>query len=344
MAERQGIVLFGSSIVDEILPVIRPGELSYVDAHRFVDESELKGEHIQYSVGGMALNVGVDLAKIKGGYPVSVVGKVGKDHRADLIRSTLKQHGIDPSDLIVDENMETSSTQVIYVEMPDKSIERIFRHSLGSMGSFHPDEIDFSCFSGYKLAMFGYGLLLPQFDLADAEYGTVMGRVLAQAREAGLRTVLDFVSPNRENMFKFMRYRTSLSFVDICCINEDQAMALTGAENAAKACERLVTDLGARLGVVHCGAHGPNYAFTTGQGLILQPNYKVPDSQIKGNAGAGDAFSAGLLHGMHQEWDSARSLDFAAAAAAISLEDASCTGAMAAENKILDYMKRVPKR
>lgn len=339
-SEKNGIALIGSVIVDELVPLLEVGQLTYVDAAEHVSEDELKGERVTFSVGGMALNVAVDLAKIGNSYPVSVFGKIGADQRADLIRNTLAEHHIDHHGLVVTEKYETSRTEVLHIRMADGSIDRIFRHVLGAMGSFDENDLRLADLSEYKIATFGYGLLLPQLDLEDKVYGTKLGKLLARVQRMGVMTALDFVSPSRENMFKFMRYRKSLAFVDICCINEDQACALTETDDPKQACVALVDELGVHIAAVHCGAHGPNYAYSKKNGMVLQPNFIVSESEYKGNAGAGDAFSAGFLHGLHQQWPVKNALKFAAAAAAISLGDASCTGAMRNEKYILQYMQK----
>jgi len=341
-AEAKGIALIGSCIVDELVPIIAPGQLSFVDASRFVSPAELAGEEIRYSTGGMALNVAVDLAKMAGGYPVMVIGQVGCDHRAELIRRQLRENGILDAGLRADDRYETSCTQVLHIRMPDASIERIFRYALGAMGAFSAEAIDFSLLAGYQIVQFGYGLLLPQFDLADEEYGTKMGRCLAQAQKMGLRTALDFVTPTQENLWKFYRYRPSLRFLDICCINEDQACALTEEPIPAQACTALGKRFHAKVAVVHCGAQGPNYAWSEETGLLTQANFSVRENEYKGNTGAGDAFSAGVLHGLHQGWPLQRCLAYAAASAAISLADVSATGAMRPEREILQYMADTP--
>lgn len=337
---KNGVALIGSTIVDDVLPVLEPGRLSYVDAFKFVPEAELAGEKIKFSVGGMATNVSVDLAKMNGGYPLALFGKIGTDFRAAIVMETLTKYGIDKTNLLVDPNNETSSTEVIHLRLPDGTIERIFRHTLGAMGDFSIDDIDVAKLACYKIAMFGYGLLLPQLDLADDAHGTKLGIVLAQTQKLGVKTGLDFVSPNRENLFKFLRYKKTIAFVNILCINEDQACSLTDLPEPREACIALVEKLGAEIAVVHCGAKGPNYAYSSADGLRVQKNFRIPDDECKGNAGAGDAFSAGFLHGTHQKWPIAQSLKFAAAAAAISLRDESCTGAMQDQDYIIQFMNR----
>jgi len=41
------IAMTGSTIVDELIPILDPGRLTYVDANKFVPDSELKGEKPQ---------------------------------------------------------------------------------------------------------------------------------------------------------------------------------------------------------------------------------------------------------------------------------------------------------
>ncbi|MBN1464314.1 carbohydrate kinase family protein [candidate division KSB1 bacterium] len=337
---KHGIALIGSTVVDEVLPVIEPGGLTYVDAQKFVAEGELRGEKATFSVGGMATNVAVDLAKMDGGYPLALFGKVGDDFRAEIIFATLVEYGIDMTNVLLDPDNETSSTEVIHFRQPDGSVERIFRHRLGAMGAFAASDINISRLAPFKIAMFGYGLLLPQLDLADEAYGTRLGSVLAATQQLGVKTALDFVSPDEENRFKFLRYRKTIRYVNIVCINEDQACSLTGLTAPKDACIALVQELGAEIGVVHCGAKGPNYACSKPTGLIEQENFIVAKEECKGNAGAGDAFAAGFLHGVHEEWPVEKSLRFAAAAAAISLRDASATGAMKNQHDILNFMNR----
>ena len=62
-----GIALIGSTIVDEVLPVVEPGRLTYVDAASFVPEDELLGRfHDQAAAGlGPDLLLGISPAMIR---------------------------------------------------------------------------------------------------------------------------------------------------------------------------------------------------------------------------------------------------------------------------------------
>jgi sugar/nucleoside kinase (ribokinase family) len=61
---------------------------------------------------------------------------------------------------------------------------------------------------------------------------------------------------------------------------------------------------------------------------ILQPSVRMPEDLIVGTAGAGDAFSAGVILGLHEGWDFQRCLELGVCAAAASLRDATCSAAI----------------
>ncbi len=127
--------------------------------------------------------------------------------------------------------------------------------------------------------------------------------------------------------------------MDILSIGEDQAEGITGISDESTAVHSLVHDYGVKLAVVHCGDRGSNYLYSRETGLIIQRIYDVPPGEYAGNAGAGDAFTSGLLHGIHEGWDEEKTMKYATAAAAISLGSLTTTGAMREEAYILDYME-----
>jgi len=106
VSNNNGVALIGSTIVDELVPVIEPGQLTYVDANKFVPDSELKGEKPHLSIGGMALNVAVNLAKIGRGYPLAVFGKLGREYRAEIICQILQKNGINTNTFIMRTNLK----------------------------------------------------------------------------------------------------------------------------------------------------------------------------------------------------------------------------------------------
>ena len=86
---------------------------------------------------------------------------------------------------------------------------------------------------------------------------------------------------------------------------------------AEEACRRLLD-----MGVSElAGVHHPDGAVAVRRNgeVAKRPSVKVDQSEIAGSIGAGDAFYAGVLFGLHEDWPLDRCLDLGNAAAATSL-------------------------
>lgn len=335
---KSGIAFIGSVIVDEVTEVLEPGNLVYSDGSIYLKGDDYESENVQYSLGGMATNNSVNIAKMGASYPIRVIGKIGADENGRRIKDTFAHNGISCDYLIETADHPTSVTQVIYIKISEELINRTFRYHFGAMGSLTPDDIDYSVLEGFKIAMVGYCLLVPHFDTVDPEHGAAIGRILKKLRSMGTKTCIDFVTPKRDRWWKFTRFQKTLQWVDILSIGEDQAEGITGIADEKDAAKALVEDFGVQTAVIHCGDKGENYLYSSSTGLITQPIYDVPPEEYAGNVGAGDAFTSGLLHGIHQGWDESKSLKYATAASAVSLGSLTCTDAMREEEYILDYM------
>lgn len=67
---------------------------------------------------------------------------------------------------------------------------------------------------------------------------------------------------------------------------------------------------------------------------------KIPDEEIKGSVGAGDAFCARCLYGLYNDFDDSGILEFASAAAACSLFAANAVDGMRGKNEILKLSEK----
>ena len=70
----------------------------------------------------------------------------------------------------------------------------------------------------------------------------------------------------------------------------------------------------------------------------------IPKELIKGSVGAGDAFCAGCLYAMYNEFSDAEMLAFAAAAAACSLFEANSVDGMKNKQEIEKVAAQYPRR
>jgi sugar/nucleoside kinase (ribokinase family) len=71
-----------------------------------------------------------------------------------------------------------------------------------------------------------------------------------------------------------------------------------------------------------------------------QSSLKLPPDYIRGTAGAGDAFCAGVLLGLHEEWDLKRCLLTGVCIAAASLSDPTCTAGVKSLSSSLSLARK----
>jgi sugar/nucleoside kinase (ribokinase family) len=259
-------------------------------------------------------------------FPLTGIGAIGDDEKGDFILNECQKLNIESSQIIKVQNSNTSYTDVMTVLGTGR---RTFFHSRGA--NAHLDESYFS-FSGHKSKIFhlGYLLLLDRLDAIGSDGLTGAAKVLKEARKCGMVTSADLVSEQSE------RFKTiiplALQYVDILFVNEFEAGMLTGIEicdeegecsiaNAYQAADAIL-NAGVQRWVI---IHFPKGAIALNkQGeQIFQPSVKMPDGKIKGSVGAGDAFAAGVLAGVHEDWTMAKSLLLGVNVAAVSLMDAS---------------------
>ena len=70
---------------------------------------------------------------------------------------------------------------------------------------------------------------------------------------------------------------------------------------------------------------------------------KIPSEEIKGSVGAGDAFCAGILYGLYNDFSDMQLLEFASTAAACNLFSANSVDGMKSKNEIYQIMKKYPR-
>jgi sugar/nucleoside kinase (ribokinase family) len=283
--------------------------------------SESKG------TGGSPFNVLLDIAIMGAPCPLSALGLVGDDGNGRWIVEQCQAHGIDTKALQVSPTAPTSYTDVMTVQNTGR---RTFFHARGANAELDSHHFDFSA-TAAKIFHLGYLLLLDRLDLPHAKYGTVAAEVLARAQAAGLKTSVEAVS---EDSDRFERLITPiLPHVDLCIMNEFEIGRMThryvrtedGVDH--KVLEAAMHDLlkaGVRERVV---VHYPEGASTLGHDgqLHRHGSVQLPANYIKGAAGAGDAFSAGVLLAWHEGLPVEQGLRYGVCAAAANLSDETCT-------------------
>lgn len=293
MSERRGILAGGNWILDKI---------KFLDTYPQQDSlANIVGETV--SNGGGPFNVLIDLAKLGASFPLAGVGLIGADAEGDWVREQCAQNGIDTTSLLAQEACPTSYTDVMMVKSTGR---RTFFHCRGANARLGPEHFPLAGHSA-RIFYLGYLLLLDRLDEPDEKYGTIAARVLHQAREAGFKTCVDVVSEDGQRFAQIVR--PALPYVDYCILNELEIERTTGIATrqdgridieAVKHASRELFAAGVQEWVI---VHFPEGACATnGSGeSFVQPSLQVPEDKIVGTVGAGDAFAAGVLLGLHDD-------------------------------------------
>ncbi len=334
---RKGIISAGNWIIDKVKVIdILP--------ERNMLANILKET---YGTGGCPFNVTVNLAKLNTGIPLEGIGVVGDDTEGEFILQTLKKHSIDGRYILKTPEISTSYTDVMTEE---KTGNRTFFHYRGAnslLDISHFDNIE----SNAAIFHLGYLLLLDKLDAEDEQYGVKAARILHTFKKQGFKTSVDVVSESSKRFQKIVI--PCLPYIDYLILNETEAGQITGLEirkkddaidkeNLYKAAEVLIDKGVGQMVVIHFPEGG--FALTN-EGLThFEPSYKVDPAEIKGTAGAGDAFCAGMLYGLHEEWSLDQSLQFANASARFNLKSPTCTDAAPDIREIKKFMAKAIKR
>ena len=278
--------------------------------------------------GGAAYNVLMDLARSGAPFRLMAAGLVGADELGNRIFDDCRRHKIDVRRLSATDQAPTSYTDVM-TELGHG--RRTFFHARGANALWHGDDLDFER-TRPRIFHLGYLLLLDALDQPDARYGTKAARLLASAQAAGVKTSVDVVSEDSDRFPRIVN--PALRHVDYCILNEIEAGKTTGFKIrpeggpldavALRHAAGALLQQGVRELVV---IHFPEGAFArTRKGEdFWQPSLKLPAKYIAGSAGAGDAFCAGVLLGLHEGWDVPRCLLTGVCIASASLADPTCT-------------------
>jgi sugar/nucleoside kinase (ribokinase family) len=329
----RGLITAGNWIIDHVKIIDRwPGREQLAN---ILSQSQ--------GTGGSAYNVSMDLAKSGAPFPVIAAGLVGDDEAGHSILEDCRKHKVDTRALLTTQKAATSYTDV----MTEKDNgRRTFFHYRGANALWRGDGLDFARTKA-RILHLGYLLLLDALDEADAKFGVKSARLLAAAQEAGLKTSVDVVSEDSDR-FKHV-VTPALKYVDYLLVNEFEAGRIAGfkTRNAEGKIDTVALRHAAGA-LLQCGVrdlvviHFPEGSFArTRKGEdFWQSSVKLPTKLIVGTVGAGDAFAAGVLIGLHEGWDLPRCLQTGVCMATACLMDATSTGGIKSLNTSLALGKK----
>lgn len=331
MKARSGILAGGNWIVDK---------LKLIDVYPQQDAlANILSESI--ANGGSAFNVLMNLANLGADFPLAGIGLVGADADGEWIKAQCARNHVDSAQLRTHPAAHTSYTDVMTVQ---STARRTFFHQRGANAFLDDSHFDFES-NPARIFHLGYLLLLDRLDQPDSTHGTVAARVLQRAKAAGCLTSIDLVSEDSH------RFKTvvlpALPHVDYCFLNEFEIERTTGIAvrqerginlDALQNAAEILIRAGVREWVV---IHFPEGAVALGRDSCMrtQGSLEIPQSRILGTVGAGDAFAAGVLYGLHEGRSIEASLNYGVCVATSCLCGAGASDGIRHLNKCLELEK-----
>jgi sugar/nucleoside kinase (ribokinase family) len=313
MSTRPGIVCAGSIIADASKVIDRYPALDHLAVI----------EAISLSTGGPAVNMAVNLRQLGATFPVGLVGAVGEDAHAAFLLAEFARLGIDAAGVRELPGAATSFNDIM-VER-DGGRRTMFLHN-GANALWDGGGADLPPAGILHAGAPGVHALM---DRPRPGGGNGWSALLQRAQSAGLHTNLELVSLAPERIAEVAL--PCLPHLSSIVVNEIEAGALTGIDAPAPtvdeavdwpALEAMAVSLVERgvsvLAVVHfpagCVAAAP------GGRTWRQGSVRLRREQVRSTNGAGDAFAAGVILGLHEGWPVEQCLRLAVASAAACVQ------------------------
>lgn len=290
------ILNFGSLNIDRVYSVenfVKPGEtISSLSLDTFC--------------GGKGLNQAI--ACKKAGSEVYMAGKVGSD--GGVLLSKLKEFDVDVEHVMVDE-AELSGHAIIQVEKGGQNNIILYG---GTNRLISHDDID------KILSRFGEGdILLLQNEISSLDY------IIEKARNMGMVIALN-PSPMDSRLL-----RCDLSKVTYFIMNEIEAQAICGHDDADKAIEALHRQYPDAKIVITLGANGVKYF--DGEKIYRHGIYKV---DAVDTTAAGDTFTGYFLNGVLENMTAEDILAMASKASAIAVSRNGAADSIPVKSEVIE--------
>lgn len=281
--------------------------------------------------GGSACNFAVDIRRLDPAMPVETIGVIGDDAFGKVLERTIDENGIGRYGVVVTDRAATNFTDAYSVRATGR---RTHLFHAGTSALLSPEHFDFSA-TNARILHLGLPGIHARMDGPWQGAPSGWAFVLAAARAAGIATNLEMLQIEPARLRAIVE--PCLGLLDTLVVNDFEVGALVGrrtVEDGAtdvEACVAAGAEVMARGAMRVLAVHFPRgaVAFERGGRVTRRASVAVPPAEVAGANGAGDAFAAGMMYGLHEGWEVDRALGLAHAAAAASLRAMSTTASVA---------------
>jgi 5-dehydro-2-deoxygluconokinase len=273
------------------------------------------------SLGGSPTNVAVGAARY--GHRVTVITKVGADGFGEYVHAALRGFGVDDRFVGTDPELRTP---IVFCELlpPESPTILFYRQPTAPDMQLSAGDLDVGAIRDARIFWTtGTGL--------SAEPSRTATIAALEARDRRAITVHDldyrpmfWSSPEEARA----QQRHALALATVAVGNVEECAVALG-DGPPEELARHLLDLGLDLAIVKLGGEGVLAAWEGGAERFLPVRVRVVNG-----LGAGDAFGAGVCHGLLEGWDVPRTIRFANAAGAHVASQLACADAMPDEAQV----------
>ncbi len=321
---RSGIVLAGTIVLDIVHMIGQwPEEEQIAFIHETIE-----------APGGPPHNAAAGLVKLDAPFPVTLKCLVGDDAEGETFIRIAGELGLNTGHVITVPGQTTDLTHVMTSKATGR---RTFFFHPGANGTMMAEQMLPPDDHG-KIYYLGSPGISSSMDKTDG-----WRAALKTARGMGYKTAMELCPVPAE--LQQAQTRPCLPLLDYFVINDSEAQILSGLpvtrngrfdKTLALAAARNLLDRGVEDLV---SIHHPEGAVAlrkSGENAFA-PSVNVPQGEIVGSVGAGDAFYAGMLFGLHEDWPLQQCLTLANASAATSLHSATTSASIRPWQECLAY-------
>jgi sugar/nucleoside kinase (ribokinase family) len=323
---RSGVVLAGTIVLDIVHMI-----------DQWPDEEQIA--FIRQTIeapGGPPHNAAAGLVKLGADFPVTMICVVGDDAAGDTFIRIAGELGLDTINVI---RVKGHNTDVTHVMTSKVTGRRTFFFKPGANGTMMAEQMLPPHANG-KIYYLGSPGISTSMDASDG-----WRKALSNARQRGYKTCMELCPVPPE----LQRAQTlpCLPLLDYFVINDSEAEILSGLPVTKDGHFNTPLALAAAQNLLDQGVadlvsiHHPEGAIALRKSgeHAFAPSVNVPRDEIIGTVGAGDAFYAGMLFGIHESWSLEKSLALANASAATSLHSATTSSSIRPWTECLAYAK-----
>lgn len=277
------------------------------------EDTKLELLDLQIRCGGPASTALVTLSRL--GVSTAFIGAISDDPFGRKIMDNLKKEAINLTSLKIRPGY---ISQFAFITITKGSGRRTIFWHRGTVPNLKKEEVDLHRFPGARVLHVD-GLM------ADAAI-----EAARQARGLKMTVVMD-AGTIREGTMEL------LGFVDILIASETFATPLVGSDAPHKTTLFALRKFGPKEVVITLGAKGS--IGLNDQGVVFQNAFPV---NAQDTTGAGDVYHGAYIHGLLQDWDMAKSMRFASAAAALKCTQIGAQTAIPGLDTLNDFLKNHP--